>query len=306
MVFEKILVPTDFSPWSDAALALIPSLRRVGAREAILFHALDPRALLPWFEALRGANALVEEKAHQELQKRRDQMVSLGLQVQVRLVSRSPLEAIIQCAAEEGAHLILMGSRQRSFLKQMVLGSVSENVIRHAPVPILLNKGSGATDEPASDRPYLFEHVLFPTDFSLCSEKAFQCLLALARAGMRKATIIHVQDIRFLTTHTADCEGSVGALSLPHLEQLVDMDYLVQHQHDLEALGVETRLLLREGIPFREILRAAEEERATAIVLGSHGRSSIAEMLLGSVSAEVIRQAQVPTLVVRRDLGEPV
>ncbi|MBI3944561.1 MAG: universal stress protein [Armatimonadetes bacterium] len=302
-MFAKLLVPTDFAAWSDAALELLDPLRDLGAEEAILLHVLDPGPLFPWSEMLCGAATRVEERARQALEERRPRIEGAGLRVDARVVQGPPVETIIRCASEEQAHLILMGSRRRSFLKQAVLGSVSENVIRHAPVPVLLSKWS-ADEPPAADRS-AFAHVLFPTDFSPCAEKAFQCLTALAGAGMREATIIHVQDIRLLASAPDDHEGSEEGLNIRYLEQVVDMDRLVAAERELESLGVTTRVMVREGLPFREILRAAAEEQVTAILLGSHGKSSVAEILLGSVSAEVIRQARVPVLVIRRDPEEP-
>ena len=112
---------------------------------------------------------------------------------------------------------------------------------------------------------------------------------------MRRATILHVQDTR-------GARGRADAIA--HLEQMVDHDRLAATEATLAGLGVETRTVVCEGLPYREALRAAEEEGVTAIVLGSHGKSSVAEILLGSVSAEIIRQARVPVLVVRRDLNE--
>ena len=57
---------------------------------------------------------------------------------------------------------------------------------------------------------------------------------------------------------------------------------------------------LESGVPFNEILRVAEEENASVIVLGSHGKSNMAEMFLGSVSEKVIRKSKKPVLVVKR------
>ena len=85
---------------------------------------------------------------------------------------------------------------------------------------------------------------------------------------------------------------------------MVDLDRLAEMERELEALGVEVRVLVCEGMPQREIRRVANEQDVTAIVLGSHGKSSVAEILLGGVSAEVIRQARQPVLVIRRDRDE--
>ncbi len=291
-MFRKALVPLDFSDWSDAALGLLASLKGVGTQEATLLHVMDSRPVAYLPECFPVDDAPLREGALEALESRRQAAERAGVRAAVQVVRGAPVEAIVQAAATGGAEYILMGSRRRSFLQHVVLGTVSENVIRHATVPVLLDKWSGAA-HPAA--PNVFEHVLFPTDFSPCAEKAFRYLAELAAGGMRRATILHVQDTR-------GARGRADAIA--HLEQMVDHDRLAATEATLAGLGVETRTVVCEGLPYREALRAAEEEGVTAIVLGSHGKSSVAEILLGSVSAEIIRQARVPVLVVRRDLNE--
>ncbi len=65
-----------------------------------------------------------------------------------------------------------------------------------------------------------------------------------------------------------------------------------------EGLSVKTRV--EKGIPFKEIIKVAEEEDVSVILLGSHGRSNIVEMLLGSVAEKVVRKAKRPVLVIKR------
>lgn len=295
-MFRKVLIPTDFSEWSDAALGLLPALKALGSEEAALLHALDIRPLLAWPEVLATASVSWEELAVQSLDGRRQRVEGAGLRASTRVVEGAPVEVIVRVATQEKADLILMGSHRHSILHHVVLGSVSENVVRHAPVPVLLTRWTGEAAAPDGNP---FAHVLFPTDFSPCAEKAYCCLVELAGGGMRRATILHVQDTRMVRPNA----GKDGT-NMRHLEQMVDTDRLARAEAELRALGVETHVLVREGLPYREVLRAAEEVSATSIVLGSHGKSSVAEILLGSVSAEIIRQAKLPVLVIRRDLDE--
>ena len=64
--------------------------------------------------------------------------------------------------------------------------------------------------------------------------------------------------------------------------------------------GYKTILRIEKGIPFKEILRVEKEEDVSLIVIGSHGTSNVKEMLLGSVSEKVVRKAEKPVLVVKR------
>ncbi|MHC1605397.1 MAG: universal stress protein, partial [Candidatus Methanofastidiosia archaeon] len=68
----------------------------------------------------------------------------------------------------------------------------------------------------------------------------------------------------------------------------------------LRKRGFEVKLRIERGLPFKEILRVEEEEDVSLIVIGSHGKSNMKEMLLGSVSEKVVRKAKKPVLVVKR------
>ena len=81
-------------------------------------------------------------------------------------------------------------------------------------------------------------------------------------------------------------------------------------EENLEKLAEELRqcadvkTLVEYGNPVKLILKTAEEENVSVIIIGSHGRSNFEEVLLGSVSEEVVRKAKVPVLVVKRDVRD--
>ncbi|NIU81876.1 MAG: universal stress protein, partial [Candidatus Thorarchaeota archaeon] len=68
----------------------------------------------------------------------------------------------------------------------------------------------------------------------------------------------------------------------------------------LKAAGFQVRLRVERGVPKLKILEVEKEEDISAIVLGSHGKSNISEMLLGSVSEHVIRHCKKPVVVIKR------
>jgi nucleotide-binding universal stress UspA family protein len=71
-------------------------------------------------------------------------------------------------------------------------------------------------------------------------------------------------------------------------------------EDELKKSGFNVKTRIDKGVPFREILKAEQEEDISVVVIGSHGVSCIKEMLLGSVSEKVIRKSSKPVLVVRR------
>ena len=69
---------------------------------------------------------------------------------------------------------------------------------------------------------------------------------------------------------------------------------------ELRAAGLDVKTVIEKGNPLKEILRLEKDETVSAIVIGSHGKSNLKEMLLGSVSENVIRHSKSPVLVIKR------
>ena len=145
----------------------------------------------------------------------------------------------------------------------------------------------------------MFEKILYPTDFSDVAKKALNFIKQLKGAGAKEVIVLHVVDMRGLETldwHTA----SEGFRKIrKDLEENITKE-TSSIENELSNVGFEVKIRVEEGIPLREILRLEDEENISIIVLGSHGRSNIAEMFLGSVSEKVIRKAKKPVLVIRR------
>ncbi|MBN1276138.1 MAG: universal stress protein [Deltaproteobacteria bacterium] len=152
----------------------------------------------------------------------------------------------------------------------------------------------------------MFEKLLYPTDFSDVSKKALAYVKGMQSAGARQVIVLRVisekkmkcisKGISMAGRDTASflkdvCEGLIQEAS----------DEMEPVESELKAAGLDVKVRIDCGQPHAKILEIAEEEDVSAIVLGSHGRSNLAEMLLGSVSEYVIRHANKPVLVIKRD-----
>jgi nucleotide-binding universal stress UspA family protein len=133
--------------------------------------------------------------------------------------------------------------------------------------------------------------ILYATDFSGPSEHAFQAAGALARTYQARIVALHVVD-HSLVGFT---EGIVRPPSPAEREELTER--LRQLGRSCPGAALECRLADGEAAPL--ILWAAEETGCDLIVLGTHGRSGLGRLLLGSVAEEVIRKAPCPVLTVR-------
>ncbi|MEN6318177.1 MAG: universal stress protein [Syntrophaceae bacterium] len=145
----------------------------------------------------------------------------------------------------------------------------------------------------------MFKKILFPTDFSDVSEKAVQYIKQLKGAGAQEVIVLHVIDEKDLLVLSRVPEQYPRITALMEEEIAKEMAAV---EADMTAVGFHVKLKVKTGKPFREIMMTAAEEKVSIIVIGSHGKSNIKEMLMGSVSENVIRHAGVPLLVVSREI----
>jgi len=145
----------------------------------------------------------------------------------------------------------------------------------------------------------MFKKILFPTDFSDASQKALGHIKQLKGAGAQEVTVLHVIDEKELLVLSRVPDQFLQIKADIEKEMVEAMAVI---EADLTAQGFRVRPIVKTGKPFTEIMATAAEEKVSIIVLGSHGKSNIQEMLLGSVSENVIRHAKVPVMIIGREI----
>ncbi len=138
--------------------------------------------------------------------------------------------------------------------------------------------------------------ILCPIDHSDCSKEALKYAVSFAMKDEAKLYLLHIIDIRSFS------EG-LDAMS----KQIPDEETLEQLRTKLldcipEEIrdDMEVEAIVTQGIPFAEVISTAKEKEIDMIVIGSHGRTGISHMMLGSVSEKVVRKAPCPVLTVRQ------
>lgn len=293
-MFSKALFPTDFSPAADRLLDCLDELGALGFKEVVLLHVTDVRQS----HDILGYDLTFVERHNQlaraELQRRCQQVEALGIACQGLQVEDVPDHGIVTAAREAQCDIIVMGSHGRTSLSDALLGSTAENVVRQAPVPVLLVKLRVVEEMGREVCDYAFERmlrkVIVPTDFSEDAGRTLELVRSLRDADTEEVVLLHVQDVRKLRPHLSERMDEFNRVDAGRLDAL---------RAELEACGFRVKPRLAEGVPAQEILRVADEEDVGLIAIGSHGRTALAEVFLGSVSAEVIRRARQAVLVVR-------
>jgi len=138
----------------------------------------------------------------------------------------------------------------------------------------------------------MFRKILFANEGSPAGERALLYVEHLARREEAEVVVVHAYEVpgRYAATDAYDeLRASFEKASWAVVDDAME---------ELQQAGVSVRGMIREGPAARGILEVADTENASLIVLGARGPSSAAELLLGSVSSEVLRFARCPVMVV--------
>lgn len=291
---NKILVPVDFSKHADAAIsAAIEIASRYDAR-ITLVNVFEPIALVfpddPGFYT-GAATADLMEDLRKALEKKRTAALEQGAKhVDFEQLRGNP-PAVIKQYADDGSYdLIVMGTLGRSGLAHFLLGSVAERVVRTASCPVLT----------VHERNKPFSKILVPTDFSTGARAALDAAIELAARWQASISLVNVFHPSAHTFPTGS--GIYDSLPMEHvlkdqLEALVE-----QQQRAVTAGAKAVDILQRTGNPAMEIHKLALDGGFDLIAMGTHGRSGMSRMFLGSVAERVVRTAPCPVLTLREPL----
>lgn len=290
---RKILVATDFSTTADRAERLAFELAgRLGAE----LHLLHVRVILEdphmaeehqlEIERLRSFTDSATEEALAQAG-----TAGPGLEVKTHLVRGiSAFEAIGEVAAEIDCDLVVMGTHGRRGIKHLLLGSVAENVVRSARVPVLTVRPEARLPEAGPTR------ILVPYDFSDPSAAAVRIAAAWADAFDAELTLVHVvEPVAYPEFYT------INVVSDDVLAKLRDRATEALDRATRELLGgrpVVTQVLV--GRAGDTIVAEAESGAFDLVVMGTRGLSALEHLVLGSVAEAVLRRCPVPLLTVGR------
>jgi nucleotide-binding universal stress UspA family protein len=296
-LITRILFATDFSRWArraeDYACALACSWR---ASLTVLSVAEFPPGLNPDYAVNQQYLADLIKHASSQLVDLKGRAERRGIAVTTRVATGIPSEEVITAALAEDSDLIVVGTRGKTGLAHVLLGSTAERVIRGAPCPVLtvrMEQADAEQEEGAPSMPVTLERILVPVDFSDCSLDALEYAVVVAQQAKASLMLLHVLEpvsygLDFTLSHIRTRE-QVRESWTKRLEELAS-----SHQHS--HVPVESQL--RGGLPADSILDSAQTLPCDLIVMGTHGRRGISHALSGSVAEAVLRKARCPVLTV--------
>jgi nucleotide-binding universal stress UspA family protein len=296
---RTILCPTDFSDASRHAFEHAASIAGYHRAKLVALHALSPAPVLvpgyapiggPYFPPDPSGSEMHDARAHVLEETRLAAAAGLTTEVVVR--TGSTVRVILETAEAVAADLIVLGTHGAGGFEHLVLGSVTEKVMRKASCPVLTVPPRA---QATSSLP--FERILCPVDFSQLSLAAFDVACLLARESGAQLTILHVVD----WSHPGGSHR-VAHFEIPEFARYQEEDArarLKQMAADVEGTGLEPLVELAHGRPHRQVIATAEAIGADVIVMGVHGQHAISSLLFGSTTNHVVRSATCPVFTIR-------
>jgi nucleotide-binding universal stress UspA family protein len=285
----SILCPVDFSELSDLALKYAAAGARVFDATLVVFHAA--RFELPAYFTSAQMDAL--KRQHQAAQKqmkdflRRHARKVLGqetsrIRLQFETNDTHPVDATLAAARKIKAGLIVMGTHGRGGASRLWLGSVAENVVRQAEVPVFIVRQKqhefiNASDPQSAPR---LTTILCPVNFTETARSVLRHAVSLAQqfnALLIASCIIEPGDQR----------GTLEARQ--ELASLLD---------EATAGKCEAQIVMKRGQAAEQIVSLAAKTKADLVVMGAQRRASLQTWFAGDTTESVLRHAPAPVLVV--------
>jgi nucleotide-binding universal stress UspA family protein len=280
--YKKILVPFDGSVSSKNALKQAIKLSET---EKSWIKVL---AVVPSYEgdlALVGVSnikAAMEGPTEQLLEEAKAITDTAGISIMSRIVHGETYERIVDVAASENCDLIVMGRRGKHRIQRMLMGSVTSRVIGYSGEDVLV---------VPRDASIGWNHILLSTDGSKYSEVATEHALNFAESYGGDLTAVSVVDVT----------DEFYAQAPQVVERMIEKSKTVLEnvQKKAESLNIKTETAVKEGEAYEKIVELANEKKADVIFIGSHGRTGLKKILMGSVTEKVIGHAPCPVMVVK-------
>ena len=282
---QTILVATDLSPTSNAALRVAAELAVTHHSRLIIAHVIerpDTHASGIFDYSVETGIMADADAALREAVSHLPGEFTTAL-VDVRLLHGRALPELLRLAGQSRVDLLVTGTHGRAGLDQIVLGSIAEKLARKAPCPVLVVRPDFHDAH--------FSRPLVAVDFSDDAARAVRRGLELCqRFGLRKLALLHVYEVptRYLKEGVTPQEASERVRE--QVEQTA-REWLEKFsgQHD----GITLELTLQAGTPATAIPEFAVANETDLIMMGTRGRTAAARMLMGAVSEKVLRSARV-------------
>ena len=289
---ERILCPVDFSEFSSRAYAYASSLTCHSGAKLFVQHVIETwqypsSSFAPTVDDYEEFWKALRTQSQEQLRSLIAGHTVNDVQVESATTEGTAADCILSFANQHEINLIVMGTHGVRGFERLMLGSVTERVLRKAPCPVLvvpeLPPDLVASTTAGND--VRVRKILACADFSDSSNEAVNFAISLAEEYDAELTVMHVLE----TVSTAGYAEET-AVAYKHLDQ-----------HFPRQAGSRSRMrtAVRIGRAFREISELAQEIRADVVIMGARGRNSVDVVFFGSTTYRVAQSGVCPVLAVR-------
>lgn len=282
---KKILVPVDFSELATAALHYAVHIAERSHASITVLNADPFDAPVEFMATELGTVAESIEVAYQhareELRRYAESNIPTNIKHDTAVVKGLAVSSIVHWAEDHNIDLIVMGTHGRGGLQRVLLGSVTESVVRSTTRPVLSFR---PTDEPSADRP--IRKILCPINFTEVAHEALDYATVVADVTAADLTLVHV-----LEEKEADAAEAMRQVDkwIPWLR---------------ETATTTVARMVRHGDPADEIIELARTGGYDLIVIGAQHKLFGDATLLGTTTARLTRHAPCPVLTVLKPAKE--
>lgn len=265
----KLLLATDGSKFSDGAIREALSLSKRCSSRLIAVSVIKTN--LEFEVTMPQVIEKEEEEASKHLDAIKMRAAQEGIDCEISAPhSEEPYRDIVDAAAKSRADVIIMGRHGRTGLPRLMMGSVTARVIGHSPCNVLVIPPDAKVE---------CRNILIATDGSGFSEAAAREAIGIAKKCESALIVVSV----------AWNDSEISAVE-NNVRKIVDL---------AKAEGVEAEGRTLIGKPYEAIVDTAKQRHTDLIIVGSHGRTGLKRLLMGSVTERVIGHTEAAVLVVR-------
>jgi nucleotide-binding universal stress UspA family protein len=264
---ERLLLSTDGSDYCGSAVTEAVNLAKACGSKIYAVSVVETNPEL--MAIAPGVVEKMEKKTKEHLDAVKSKASKEGVDCDIIVhQGENPHEYIADEAAKNKIGMIVMGRRGRTGLTRVMMGSVTAKVIGHTLCRVLL---------VPKDVKLTTEKILVATDGSMHSDFASQEAIDIAKR----------------------CGSTLIALSVAKKDETIAAakEYVDMVKKVAEKAGINVETLIRTGVPHEVIVNTAANEDVGLIVIGSHGKTGISKLLMGSVTERVIGHAKCAVLV---------
>ena len=281
LLWGKTLIATDLSETSNEVVECVAKEGKDFTKTAKLVHVIS-------VETAGGVEEILEKAEKPAIEKQAERLKNAEIDTSYEFTYGIPSVEINRLISEENYQLLVLGSHSKSLGKEMLLGSVSDSIIRNLTIPALLIKCRGGK---AAICPLVFSgNIFFPTDFSENSKIAFDTLVNLVSNYNPIVTLYHVQDKNIVFPHLSHRLEEFNRIDTERLNTLKTAL--------LKAGAKDAKIKIETGHTKQLIVNEINNGDYNLVVMGTQGRGWIEEILIGGVAHTVIRKSNTSLLLV--------